>query len=220
MSGREIDENGAELPEPEALAAEYVLGTLPRSERAAAEARIARDPDFAAAVARWQAHFAPLDAGYAETPPPREVFARIEARLHGQPARRPRWQIPVLGGALAAMAMALVLTLAPLTAPPANLAATLAGEEITLTAAYTGEDGLLTLVRTAGPAPAEGQAYELWKIDETEVPASLGLLAEGPIPVPGLKAGDILAVSVEPAGGSPTGQPTGPVLASAILTRP
>lgn len=220
MSGRDIDDTGPDLPEPEATAADYVLGTLPAADRAAAEARIARDPAFAEAVARWQAHLAPLNDGYAEVPPPREVFARIEARLHGSPARRPRWRIPFLGGALAAMAIALVLTLAPLTAPPANLAATLAGEDLTLAAAYAGETGLLTLVRTAGPEPAAGQAYEVWKIDETEVPASLGLLREGPVPVPGLKAGDILAVSLEPAGGSPTGQPTGPVLASAILTRP
>lgn len=220
MNGRDIEDTGADLPEPEATAAEYVLGTLPAADRAAAEARMAQDAAFAEAVARWEARLAPLNAGYAEVPPPREAFARIEARLHGTPARHPRWRVPFLGGALAAMAIALVLTLAPLTAPPANLAASLEGEEIVLAAAYAGETGLLTLVRTAGPGPAAGQAYEVWKIDETEVPASLGLLADGPVPAPGLKAGDILAVSLEPAGGSPTGQPTGPVLASAILTRP
>jgi anti-sigma-K factor RskA len=32
-----------------------------------------------------------------------------------------------------------------------------------------------------------------------------------------LRQGTVLAISVEPAGGSPTGQPTGPVIASGAL---
>lgn len=220
MNGREIDENGAELPEPEALAAEYVLGTLPAADRAAAAARIAHDPAFAAAVARWERQLAPLNAGFAAVPPPPGLLARVEARLHGTPAPRRRWRVPVLGAALAATTLALLLTLAPLTAPPADLVAELAGGGLRIEASYDGAAGLLALSATAAAPPAPGQAYELWRIDETDVPASLGLLTDGPIPVPGLKAGDILAISLEPAGGAPGGQPTGPVLASAILTRP
>ncbi len=67
-------------------------------------------------------------------------------------------------------------------------------------------------------APAEDRALELWAITAPgQAPQSLGLLPRqgtdrlarplAPIPV-----GATLAVSVEPRGGSPTGQPTGPVL--------
>jgi anti-sigma-K factor RskA len=56
-------------------------------------------------------------------------------------------------------------------------------------------------------------------------PHSLGLVDPGrPIKVivppelrPHVKADSVLAISVEPLGGSPTGQPTGPVIANGTL---
>ena len=39
--------------EQDALAAEYVLGSLPADERRAAEARYAADPEFRRMVSRW-----------------------------------------------------------------------------------------------------------------------------------------------------------------------
>ncbi len=67
---------------------------------------------------------------------------------------------------------------------------------------------------------------ELWLIPADGKPRPLGLLsADRPvtIAIPAeLRAqaiGDaVLAVSLEPPGGSPTGQPTGPVIASGKLT--
>ena len=51
-------------------------------------------------------------------------------------------------------------------------------------------------------------------------PASLGVIpAEGKVVPPGIKAGTMLLVSLEPKGGSPTGQPTGPVLYAGKLSR-
>ncbi len=44
----------------EALAAEYVLGTLDAGERSAAEARLAADMSFRAAVAAWERRLQPL----------------------------------------------------------------------------------------------------------------------------------------------------------------
>ena len=41
---------GPEMPEDDALAAEHALGVLNARERAAAELRMAREPDFAAKV--------------------------------------------------------------------------------------------------------------------------------------------------------------------------
>ena len=65
-------------------------------------------------------------------------------------------------------------------------------------------------------APA-GHAFELWLVAGGQAPRSLGLLdpAAGhrlPLPVAALPADAVLAVSLEPEMGSPTGQPTGPVV--------
>ena len=50
-------------------------------------------------------------------------------------------------------------------------------------------------------------------------PVSLGLLRDDPLSVryPAWLAGWVLAVSVEPEGGSPTGAPTGPVILTAEM---
>lgn len=69
------------------------------------------------------------------------------------------------------------------------------------------------------------QVTELWLIPADGTPRSLGLInAIGATRVEavsalraGLRAGALLAVSVEPAGGSPTGAPTGPVIAIGAL---
>jgi len=67
-----------------------------------------------------------------------------------------------------------------------------------------------------------GKSLELWALPASGAPKSLGLVAAGNVGVLRLAAaadealGEIpaLAVSLEPAGGSPSGAPTGPVLFS------
>ena len=68
---------------------------------------------------------------------------------------------------------------------------------------------------------AAGRSYELWALPRGGgAPVSLGLLpaagsAERPLSErqrTALLAADKVAVSVEPAGGSPTGSPTGPIV--------
>ena len=71
------------------------------------------------------------------------------------------------------------------------------------------------------PRPAEGRSYELWALGAgRKAPESLGVInARAEIPAQLLGSLDsarlqdtVFAISDEPAGGSPTGQPTGPVL--------
>jgi anti-sigma-K factor RskA len=71
------------------------------------------------------------------------------------------------------------------------------------------------------------RSYELWLIPTGDArPRSLGLIQPGQpirLDIPADLAGRItpdatLAVSLEPPGGSPTGQPTGPVIANGKLT--
>jgi anti-sigma-K factor RskA len=67
-----------------------------------------------------------------------------------------------------------------------------------------------------------GKVAELWLIAPQHAPKPLGVLASsGPtvMPLPAGLAGSVLAVSLEPPGGSPTGLPTGPVIAEATLTK-
>lgn len=214
-----------DLPDREGLAAEYVLGTLPPDDRAEAERLIARDPSFAALVAAWTARLSPLDAGYDATPAPPGVLDRVEARLFpGRPrppeaARRrsrPRWQVPVWGTLAAALALAVLWVAVPGTHP---VVATLSAPEQSLQVAARYGRGELILTRSAGPAAPSGQDYQLWVIPPGQAPASLGLLRDDPVRVAlaELGPGTTLAVSLEPAGGSPTGQPTGPVLVAATI---
>ncbi|AHM05678.1 hypothetical protein roselon_03420 [Roseibacterium elongatum DSM 19469] len=86
-------------------------------------------------------------------------------------------------------------------------------------------DGTLRVNRVAG-APTPGRAQQLWLITEgQEAPVSLGLLAEAQITTLTpeaeiaqlFEAGASVAVSDEPLGGSPTGLPTGAILALGAL---
>lgn len=65
----------------EALAGEYVLGTLDATERAAVEAQRARDAALDRAIREWQHRLAPLDAAARAVEPSPGLLARIEARL-------------------------------------------------------------------------------------------------------------------------------------------
>ena len=224
------DEFGPDA-EDELRAAEYVLGTLPHEERRVARERAELDAAFAARIRAWEERLSPLDAGY-ETAPDPNLLPQIEARLFGDaasateaPSRR-RWLgFGWRGLGLSGVVAAALVTIAVLfwTPPPtpSTFQAELAAEEMDLQfiARWDPTAGLLELTRSQGDGAAEGQDYELWVIDESGVPRSLGLLRE---PVTQLSAvltpGITLAISLEPAGGSPEDVPTGPVLAAAALT--
>jgi anti-sigma-K factor RskA len=206
----------------DALAAEYVLGVLDLSERAAAEARIKRDPGFAATVTDWEVRMGGLNDDYPEVPAP-DLLPRIEARLFPTDAPAPsrrRFGLSfgwLSGAAIAAVvALATVATLAP---PRADLVATLATADNRLAYRVTHFGETLQVTRVAGVPAVEGQVHELWIIAPDANPVSLGLLEDRPLVIdyPTPPDGFVFAVSVEPAGGSPTGQPTGPVILTAAV---
>lgn len=202
----------------DALAAEYVLGVLDLPERLAVETRLARDADFALRVTAWENRLSGLNDEFADAPAP-NLLPQIEARLFGKPAPRRRPLFGWLAGALTAAAVAVaVVALMPRPAPP--LVATLGAEAdpLRFEARHDGQNLIVT--RVAGTAAPAGQVQELWIIAPEAAPVSLGLLADGPlsVPYPDTPEGWTLAVSLEPAGGSPTGAPTGPVLAAGQIT--
>jgi anti-sigma-K factor RskA len=205
----------------DALAAEYVLGVLSLSERAEAEARLKRDPGFAARVTAWETRMAGMNDDFDEAPAP-NLLPKIEARLFPQAAPAPRRGFGLnfgwLTGAAVAAALALA-TFATLTPPRPELVATLATADNRLAYRVTHFGSSLQVTRVSGVPAVEGQVHELWIIAPNASPVSLGLLQDRPLvlayPVP--PEGFIFAVSVEPEGGSPTGQPTGPVILTAAV---
>ena len=213
----------------ELLAAEYVLGTLSAEDRRRARDRAELDGAFAARIAAWEIRLSTLNDGYEEIPPA-DLLPQIEDRLFGTPpttARAPkrRWfSWGLRGGALVTALIAAVvigvLTLAPPTTVPVVLQAELAAEETDLrfAARWDASAGLLEVTRADGAAAPTGQDYELWVIDESGVPRSLGLLRDTVTQVQTvLASGLTLAISLEPEGGSPEATPSGPVLAAAPL---
>lgn len=200
------------------LAAEYVLGLLDPEAWRAAKDRAATDGRFAARVRDWEVRLEPLNDAFDEMPAP-DLMPQIEARLFpARPRRNRGWRWLGAGALTGALALGLVV-LSPVLQSPQTplLTAELVAEdrELVLLARF---DGTRLRLQAEGPDAGAGQDYELWVIGADGVPSSLGLLQDGQLDRDApLQAGQVLAVSLEPAGGSTTGQPTGPVLATAEL---
>jgi anti-sigma-K factor RskA len=217
-----------DIPEDEAadiLAAEYVLGTLPLDQREAAATRVRRDAHFALAVTRWENRLSSLNDAYPSVPAP-DLLPQIEARLFGkpetaQPKPRPFWK-SWFGGAAVAAALGLAVIAffppAPVSFSPLT---TLTAEGSDLRYDVGLRDGELRIARSSGPAAENGRVHELWLIVGNAAPVSLGLIT-GPdltLAASGLAVGMVLAISLEPTGGSPTGAPTGPVLVTGVIEK-
>src|SRR5580704_12008387 len=70
----------------DALAAEYVLGTLSADEREHAEALLTLDPGFAASVRMWERRLGELNVMVEAVEPPPELWDKIKAELGVEPA--------------------------------------------------------------------------------------------------------------------------------------
>lgn len=211
----------------ERLAGEYVLGTLHGAARARFERLLEDDARLRALVAEWQERLHPLAEALPQVEPPARVWRRLQRRIaqtHARPAplwRRVEFWRPV-GLAASAVAMALIIYIgvAPQVSAPSNMAV-LSNEQSqpAWLVSFTPGARRLTVKPLAPQALQPNQALELWALPHGGQPRSLGL-----VPVQGgalvlsrdqqqlLGGAQALAVSLEPAGGSPTGLPTGPVL--------
>ncbi|EAR52626.1 RNA polymerase sigma-70 factor [Oceanicola granulosus HTCC2516] len=213
------------------LAAEYVLGLLDPEERRDCDRLLADDPAFRAAVATWSEHFAAIaDAEVEPVAPPAGLFGQIERRLFAE-ERQSGWLrrlgiLPAILGAAAAALLLLVVTQlgllqpgpqGPLT-PVFQAEMTSETDDLVVIAALDPEAGIIALNRLEG-GPRAGRALELWLAPTGDAtPISLGVLPDDrvvqmPMPVDELGEGAYFALSDEPPGGSPTGAPTGDVVA-------
>lgn len=235
------DQNGGDRSRDDVLAGEYVLGVLSLKDRRIVEERLSRDGDFAALVSRWEANLSPLNDEYEEIAPGLQSFERIEARLFGAPEPAPGflqglWNSTVFWRSLtfaslvvAVGAVVFASRIVPQPQRPAPLVAELsaANSQLNLLASYDAQSGRLRIVPVAAGRPEE-KSLQLWLVPGSGAPKSLGIFEpgrSGELIVPETLRSDIgegatLAVSLEPFGGSPTGLPTGPVVASGATRRP
>ena len=227
------------MADPEDVAAaELALGLLEGDERAAALRRVLAEPGFAAAVEWWRERFAALFDLWPEIAAPAHVETRIAATLDRFAVSTRRFPWPLLAIATSAIAACLLLFILvdprpnvpvsqpiPATRPTSLLIATLdAGEDGQVAAAFDPAAGALRIA--AAPTVDKDKVAQLWAIGSDGVPHPLALLARAPATLTltaadraRIVAGAVLAISVEPTGGSPTGKPTGPVIAKGVLAR-
>jgi anti-sigma-K factor RskA len=207
------------------FAAEYVLGSLEGEERREAERLLAGDPGFARSVAAWQQRLTPLAAHVSPVAPPAQLWRRIEAGIAPDTAiapfrRRVRfWQATTAGAlAIAASLAAVMLLRQPEPQRIAVLSPLAGGAPVLIATAERG--GGLVVRATASIAVPTDRDLELWALPPGETqPRSLGVLPPSGRQVSvRLASNTQLLVSLEPKGGSPTGQPTGPVLYGGWLT--
>jgi anti-sigma-K factor RskA len=235
------DQSKGDRSRDEVLAGEYVLGVLSFKDRRVVEERMRRDRQFAAIVSRWETNLSTFNDDYDIVSPSHETFKQIEARLFGvsEPSVSPSrglWNSVVFWRSLTAISLlvttvALVLAFAAVS--PLQTRAPLVAEllapngQVNLRASYEAESGRLRIIPVAAGKPEE-KSLELWMVPATGRPKSLGVFQPGEggeLVIPAnmrstIGDGTTFAVSLEPFGGSPTGQVTGPIVASGTAHKP
>lgn len=215
-------------PLAHALAAEHVLGTLRGRARQRFEAIAREDREVAAILAHWERELVPLAEHVPGVEPPARVWKAIESRI----APRPRAKAPATGfwrafgllaGGAAAVLLGAFLYLDP--APrgdPMFVAVLTAPDSAPRMVVSMPKKGMLRVRMVQPWKNAQDKSLELWAVPKDGAPRSLGLvkneMADTMMPMPPgderMKGAAMLAVSLEPPGGSPTSAPTGPVLCS------
>ena len=231
------------------LAAEYALRLLDGRDFDEARALSERDAGFAAAVAAWDERFAPMFDAIEPLDVDASVWTRIAAAIGrggGDGAeiialrrRATRWRN--VAGLVTAMAAALALIVvpnvirpdrpapvAPVTRGAPTMMAKMISEDraTAFVVAYQPDTRELIVTPAIASLPA-GKDHELWVIGASGVPVSLGVVDDAAptrMVVPAAKLAELqasatMALTVEPDGGSPTGQPTSAPVAAGPLVK-
>jgi anti-sigma-K factor RskA len=212
------------------LAAEYVLGTLRGPARRRFERWRGNTPQVDQRCRYWEEHLMHLAKGLEPVQPPAHVWPAIRKRLNLDPGHTSRRWARSL--ALAA-SIVLVAGLAGLLywriLPPvrATASATISAKsgDAMWRVEVFGTTNRLVVAAAKHPAGPAGHDYELWALPKGGNPVSLGVLpavgtstrALNAIQKAALASSSQVAVSIEPPGGSPTGQPTGEIVFMAPL---
>ncbi len=224
--------------DPQDLAGEYVLGTLPGPERREVESRLSSDAALRAAVNAWEDRLLPLTALAPPLEPPPSLWQGIERGIVRAPAAQPSkaapsptrntwwnnlalWRGLAAGGLAAALLLAVRPDLAPLgSATPQYVVVLVApGGQAPGWVVQVNSPRDLSLTPLTRTATPDDKALQFWtKADNWTGPVSLGLVRPGePLRVrldnlPAMQPNQLFEITLEPPSGSPTGRPTGPIL--------
>ena len=215
------------------LAAEYVLGTLRGPARARFDALLRYDHDLRRAVTQWEARLTPMAAAAAEIEPPARVWQAISRRIAGKTgggwwSSLALWRGLALAGTSCALALAVFIGNVPRSEPPMAMVAVM-NDEKGLPAMVVSwppmksmrEPYIRVKVVQEHPVMDAGTSWQMWMMPDSQAaPVSLGLISTDrdqvmkldPALVSRMGNAWAIAMSVEPAKGSPTGAPTGPVI--------
>jgi anti-sigma-K factor RskA len=177
----------SELDYTDALAAEYVLGTLDFEERMQARTLLDADEAFAAKVQLWERRFGELHLMVEPVEPEAAIWARIKAKV---PEARQKMQPPAPEVPPPA--------LAPTTSEPPSLDAI----EAAISQAATTLTSEANSARATEPAPAPmSEGNQMPASEATPVPASEAtpVPASEAMPVPALEATSAPASEATPA---------------------
>ncbi|MBK5527155.1 anti-sigma factor [Pseudomonas sp. TH06] len=211
-----------------ALAADYAIGLMSTAARRRFEQLLLNDAALRAEVAQWQETLASLTEAVPEQPVPDRVWRGITARIEPQvlhvPEKRPFWNWLRLTAAAASIVV-LVFLGSLYNRDDARYRATLLTADAQPALKVEAHEDYLQVEPLTLAAIDPGRSLELWAIPADGRPISLGVIpAGGKGKVELSEAQKVLigkpialAVSLEPKGGSPTGQPTGPVLYQGAL---
>lgn len=228
------------------LADEFVLGLLDPQEASRVEETMLTDARLAAAVAASRERFLELDVTAPPVPVPQMMWEGIAAAIDDAPAAAPRaqpvaparksasndnvtrWRVAALAGMAATLVLALGLGWSIATRPEPRVVAVLldsGGTPMALVEDFGNASAKVTPLVDFDVPP--GKTMQLWTLPSVEMgPVSLGLMAssrstllEGqPLPEP--QEDQLYEITVEQAGGSPTGRPTGPILVKGFAKVP
>jgi anti-sigma-K factor RskA len=214
------------------LVAEYVVGTLRGRARARFESLLRYDAPLRRIVAEWEERLTPLAAAAGEVTPPPRVWQEVARRIGGRTsqARLAFWRGLAVTSTAFTLVLATFLGMAPRPELPMASVAVMADDKgqpsmvVSWPSMKDARDPHVRIkVLQEHPTMAAGTTWELWMLPRGQAaPVSMGLITTDVNQVMKIKsdvarrmgAGEAwgVAMSVEPAGGSPTGAPTGPVI--------
>lgn len=212
-----------------ALAAEYVVGTLRGKARSRYQKLLMQYQIVGETTAKWEAYLAGFSDGIAPVKPPHAVWEQIQQRLgHSnttkptsnvlefEQAKRMRWRnLSLLSTAAALVLAVLLVVMMPVADEETSHIAVVNNADNAPLWVIEISESTMDVKVTSAFAAITDKDYELWMVPENgEAPISLGLLPESGLEHLTTNAilldGSIaaLAVSLEAPGGSKTGAPT------------
>jgi anti-sigma-K factor RskA len=230
------------------LAAEYVLGTMKGGARRRFVEYLRDNRALQNEVAKWEAHLTPLTEAIPPLSPPDRVWFAIEARTTNRqtlattgslkqnavksPANKGLfnslafWRNWGLGASALAAGLLVVSSLGLMQPKDAMLTAVLEDQGVARMVVEQPKSNLITVTMVKRWNASDNNSLQLWVLPKDGKPRSIGIInQDGKTQISlndmetMLSDGTAFALSKEPMGGSPTGQPTGMILCKGVIAK-